>query len=156
MRGVGLIAGFSLLLVGCATPPAQPVSSMTPVASSTGASLPDPSRYATIPPALPPSSTGVGQGYEPARATSLPSSPSPAAYPMAPSSGAYTGNCLYPDDLDTAGRRCGARSAYSRPGGYEPTYQPSYSYSPSSSGSVGVRGYYRRDGTYVRPHSRRR
>lgn len=32
------------------------------------------------------------------------------------------------------------------------TYTPSYS---SGSGSVHVRGYYRKDGTYVRPHTRR-
>jgi hypothetical protein len=30
------------------------------------------------------------------------------------------------------------------------------SYAPSGSGSVYVRGYYRKDGTYVRPHTRRR
>lgn len=30
----------------------------------------------------------------------------------------YTGNCYFPDDLDSAGRRCGKRSAVSRPGGY--------------------------------------
>lgn len=35
--------------------------------------------------------------------------------------------------------------------GYTPTYAPA-----PSGGPVHVRGYYRRDGTYVRPHTRRR
>lgn len=30
----------------------------------------------------------------------------------------YPGNCQYPWQYDAAGHRCGARSAYSRPGGY--------------------------------------
>lgn len=33
---------------------------------------------------------------------------------------AYPGNCRCPEDTDRAGRNCGGRSAYSRPGGYEP------------------------------------
>ena len=32
----------------------------------------------------------------------------------------YPGSCPCPYNVDRAGRRCGARSAYSRPGGYEP------------------------------------
>jgi hypothetical protein len=32
----------------------------------------------------------------------------------------YPGNCPCPYNLDRAGRRCGARSAYSRAGGYSP------------------------------------
>lgn len=32
----------------------------------------------------------------------------------------YPGNCPCPDNLDRAGRRCGKRSAYSKPGGYAP------------------------------------
>lgn len=32
----------------------------------------------------------------------------------------YPGNCACPYDRDRAGRRCGGRSAYSRPGGYAP------------------------------------
>lgn len=105
----------------------------------------------------PPQPVAIAEpNYKPMYASSAPAPPSPTAYHSSPTSGAYTGNCLYPDDLDAAGRRCGARSAYSRPGGYEPTYQPSYSYTPTSTGSVQVRGYYRRDGTYVRSHSRRR
>ncbi|MDQ4088489.1 MAG: hypothetical protein M3177_10855 [Pseudomonadota bacterium] len=33
---------------------------------------------------------------------------------------AYPGNCPCPYNTDRAGRRCGARSAYSRPGGHAP------------------------------------
>lgn len=32
----------------------------------------------------------------------------------------YPGNCPCPYNTDRAGRRCGGRSAYSRPGGYAP------------------------------------
>lgn len=35
---------------------------------------------------------------------------------------------------------------------YRPTYTPSSS--KSSGGSVSVKGYYRKDGTYVKPHTR--
>ena len=99
----------------------------------------------------------------------------------------YSGNCPCPDNTDRAGRRCGGRSAWSRPGGasplcYEsdvtqsrveayrkknlkPTATPpkkttatrSVARTPSSSASSGrvyVRGYYRKDGTYVKPHYR--
>lgn len=37
---------------------------------------------------------------------------------------AYPGNCPCPYNTDRAGRRCGARSAYSRPGGYAPKCYP--------------------------------
>jgi hypothetical protein len=32
----------------------------------------------------------------------------------------YSGNCPCPYNLDRAGRKCGKRSAYSKPGGYSP------------------------------------
>lgn len=32
----------------------------------------------------------------------------------------YSGSCPCPDNVDRAGRRCGARSAYSKPGGASP------------------------------------
>ena len=38
---------------------------------------------------------------------------------------AYPGNCPCPYNTDRAGRRCGGRSAYSRPGGYAPRCYPS-------------------------------
>lgn len=37
----------------------------------------------------------------------------------------YPGNCPCPWNADRAGRRCGGRSAYSRPGGYSPICYPS-------------------------------
>jgi hypothetical protein len=36
----------------------------------------------------------------------------------------YSGNCPCPFNFDRAGRRCGARSAYSRPGGASPLCYP--------------------------------
>lgn len=39
---------------------------------------------------------------------------------IAESRSAYSGNCPCPYDTDRAGRRCGKRSAYSRPGGAAP------------------------------------
>lgn len=37
---------------------------------------------------------------------------------------AYSGSCPCPYSVDRAGRRCGARSAYSRPGGARPLCYP--------------------------------
>lgn len=37
----------------------------------------------------------------------------------------YPGNCPCPDNTMRNGRRCGARSAYNRPGGYSPKCYPS-------------------------------
>lgn len=39
---------------------------------------------------------------------------------IAQSREAYSGNCPCPYDIDRAGRSCGKRSAYSRPGGEAP------------------------------------
>ncbi|MGR9437942.1 hypothetical protein ACU8V1_23485 [Rhizobium leguminosarum] len=67
----------------------------------------------------------------------------------------YTGNCPTPESLDAAGHRCGARSATSRPGGYDGYSlwaKPSY----SGGGSVHVGGYFRKNGTYVHGYTRRR
>lgn len=36
----------------------------------------------------------------------------------------YPGNCPCPYSLDRAGRQCGKRSAYSKPGGYAPLCYP--------------------------------
>lgn len=38
---------------------------------------------------------------------------------------AYSGSCPCPYSVDRRGRRCGARSAYSRPGGAAPLCYPS-------------------------------
>lgn len=40
------------------------------------------------------------------------------------SASTYPGNCPCPDSRDSAGRRCGKRSAYSRPGGRAPLCYP--------------------------------
>lgn len=89
-------------------------------------------------------------GLDP-RSASIGSFPSTASSNLSRSNGVVnSGNCPTPDSLDSAGRRCGARSAASRPGGYTP-----YSSVLSSGGSTYVRGHYR-NGRYVRPHSRRR
>lgn len=37
---------------------------------------------------------------------------------------AYSGNCPCPYNTDRAGRSCGRRSAYSKPGGYSPLCYP--------------------------------
>jgi hypothetical protein len=37
----------------------------------------------------------------------------------------YSGNCPCPYNVDRAGRACGKRSAYSKPGGYAPLCYPS-------------------------------
>lgn len=44
---------------------------------------------------------------------------------MATSQANYSGSCPCPENRDRAGRRCGARSAYSRPGGRSPLCYPS-------------------------------
>lgn len=65
----------------------------------------------------------------------------------------YTGNCPTPESLDAAGRRCGARSAASRPGGYDG--YSSWAAPRYSGGSTYVRGHFR-NGHYVRGYYRRR
>lgn len=77
---------------------------------------------------------------------------SPISSYSSTSSRIYTGNCPTPDSYDAAGRRCGARSAASRVGGYSSygTWANSYK---SSGGSTYVSGHYR-GGKYVRPHYR--
>jgi hypothetical protein len=45
-------------------------------------------------------------------------------YLITESIGAYSGSCPCPYHVDRAGRRCGARSAYSRPGGRAPLRYP--------------------------------
>lgn len=77
--------------------------------------------------------------------------PSPGYASTSSSSSIYSGNCPTPDSYDAAGRRCGARSAASRPGGAGSWASSSY-----GGGSTYVRGYFRKNGTYVRGHTRRR
>ncbi len=58
------------------------------------------------------------------KATSGPDDTAIIRYVLAQSRASYSGNCACPDDRDRAGRRCGGRSAYSRPGGYSPLCYP--------------------------------
>jgi hypothetical protein len=66
----------------------------------------------------------------------------------------YTGNCPTPESIAADGKRCGRRSAASRPGGYD-GYGLWAANTYSGGGSTFVRGYYRKNGTYVRSHYRR-
>lgn len=105
----------------------------------------------------------VGFGSRAAEILSSPSTQAGLRYPAAPSSlsSTYgitqsalgvTGNCPTPDSIAADGKRCGARSAASRPGGFTGYgYTPYRSYSKSSY----VRGHFR-NGSYVRGHYRRR
>lgn len=100
-----------------------------------------------------------------ARSAHLPRASSPTRLPSAASASSpsrpspprvYSGNCPTPDSLDSAGRRCGARSAASRAGGDDG--YGSWSRTPSrisSGGTISVRGHFR-NGRWVRPHTRRR
>ncbi|WP_454850507.1 hypothetical protein [Rhizobium binxianense] len=96
---------------------------------------------------------GGYDGYSSVAAPSI--NPATTVY-SAPSVRTYTGNCPTPESLDAAGHRCGARSAASRAGGYDGYGSWANTPSYSSGGTVNVRGYYRKDGTYVRGYTRRR
>jgi hypothetical protein len=200
-----LSAGFGLLVAllfsGCTTAqpdyqttapaptvqsaiPATPVVN-PPVQSQTASANDTIEESPVIAPSWPaPSQPNLSS--QPAQPDYLASTPPDAAtQPQAPvPNTGYAGNCACPNDLDARGRRCGARSAYSRAGGSSPTcngkaalaYQtqspsvetPSYVPSPPASGygaissTTGlprthyVRGYYRKNGTYVRPYYRSR
>lgn len=68
----------------------------------------------------------------------------------------YTGNCPTADSIAADGKRCGRRSAEYRAGGYD-GYGSWASAAPRyTGGSTYVRGYFRKNGTYVRGHTRRR
>jgi hypothetical protein len=67
-----------------------------------------------------------------------------------PNSTEASGNCNYSWQTDSAGRRCGERAAS------EKKNENSSESSFSSGGRVRVGGYYRKNGTYVRPHYRKR
>jgi hypothetical protein len=73
-----------------------------------------------------------------------------------------SGTCNYTWEFDSASNRCGERAASERPnlsaGSAVRSHSApirSYSIPTSSYGSTHVRGYFRRDGTYVRSHFRR-
>lgn len=97
------------------TPPA--VASTPPTVASTPSPEPAP---APAPPVTPP----------------LPAPPEPEPPPQGPSDdeirrllvrqsiASYSGSCPCPYNTDRGGRRCGGRSAYSRPGGASPLCYP--------------------------------
>jgi hypothetical protein len=84
--------------------------------------------------------------------TARPTPPSvPDRGPPAPTARAATATCSY---ITASGEPC--RNPVSG-GGFCHLHRapdPAPSYSPSTGGTVHVRGYYRKDGTYVRPHTR--
>lgn len=79
-------------------------------------------------------------------------SPPATSHSSTSSSRVYTGNCPTPDSYDAAGRRCGARSAASRPGGYDG--YGSWSSGRSYGGTTYVRGHMR-NGRWVSGYTRR-
>lgn len=95
--------------------------------------------------ASPPSYSAIGAASFPAR---------PSSGTVSTSSRVYTGNCPTPDSYDAAGKRCGARSASSRAGGYSGYGSYSTSRRPSYGGTTYVRGHYR-SGRWVSGHTRR-
>lgn len=66
----------------------------------------------------------------------------------------YTGNCPTPESIDAAGRRCGGRSAASRPGGYDGYGSWASSPGRSYGGTTYVRGHMR-NGKWVNGYTRR-
>lgn len=72
----------------------------------------------------PPNTSVVAQPKAAPKAASIPDDNAIIRYVLAESRARYRGNCACPDDRDRAGRRCGGRSAYSRPGGYAPLCYP--------------------------------
>ena len=189
-RRLTLTCAVIVLLAGCAsrlpdvgTQYIPPVSAATsaPVYSAPSSYVPAPSD----PIQQSPLSTPPLEATTTAQTPELPPAPQQAptpdfAYgaPGTDAAMAYSGPCACPNDLDSAGRRCGRRSAYSRPGGASPActsdgyrvavQAPSYATGGYATGygaissvtglprTSYVHGYYRKNGTYVRPYYRSR
>jgi len=101
MRRIGLV--FCLFLAAC---------------SQSGATVPAASTSKIAPqPAAPAIASAPKRATAPAATTT---DREIARLLVARSIEAYPGSCPCPENLDRAGRRCGKRSAYSRPGGYAP------------------------------------
>lgn len=129
------LIGFVLLVAGCATasePPVQQAVAPKPTwetrSEQTGSvqssSMEAPARV-TVPAqhvAPVPPTTASPSKVEP-KATSG-TDDAIIQYVLSASRARYPGNCACPDDRDRAGKRCGGRSAYSRPGGYAPLCYP--------------------------------
>jgi hypothetical protein len=144
---VGRIAAFLVgmaVFVSVAPPPTQPPQAIQPApiqSAQAPSPLPSPSIVAS--PSITPSPSISPSPLEPSVSpspleqrpvvkqtlTSEPSStpspkaqdsPAPAVNPDAPVRDPASGSCDCPYDTDKRGRSCGARSAYSRPGGSSP------------------------------------
>jgi hypothetical protein len=127
------VAWLAFLLVGCETkptptPPQAAIVYPTPppVASAAHESV----EVTPLPPTpVPPVSVPSATSYEPGpirppvrqeeQKRQLPDFEIARLIVQA-SRGGYSGSCACPDNVDRAGRRCGDRSAYSRPGGRAP------------------------------------
>jgi len=122
MRWSWLLIG--LLSAGCSQPRPEAVLPVSPpsIAVQTAIS-PRTHEVSSQAPARPPAATTeptVGQERVTPAAASAPSDREIARILMTSSRTSYAGSCPCPDDYDRAGRRCGGRSAYSRPGGFAP------------------------------------
>lgn len=143
-------AAIALLCAACAPIDAPPTANNSPRSvTSTPANtlaLKNPTNPNSVPGA------GVTSTSAITTASSYEVVPTPNKGHNSTTTSADSLTCRYPDDIDSAGRRCGARAASVRPGGA----LGGIGYSGYSGGSTYVRGYYRKDGTYVRGHTRRR
>lgn len=141
-----LLTSMCLLLAGCATGAAPPapqavIAQPAQVAGVDQDAVVMPPVVIEKPAAALPAPARVDPAWQPLPDTTRPAKPTPATgatpekvaapdntavirYVLAQSRAGYSGNCACPDDRDRAGRRCGARSAYSKAGGYAPLCYP--------------------------------
>lgn len=128
------VTAVVVFLAGCATasePPVQQAIVPEPVQWTTYSVEPSPSvgerpkrsigdQGAAVP------ATESSNAVRPnsANSQSIPDDNAIIRHVLAESRARYQGNCACPDDRDRAGRRCGGRSAYSRPRGYSPLCYP--------------------------------
>jgi hypothetical protein len=129
------IAVYSLLVAGCASDQAPPPAPITeqPRSERQALSPPPGEVRGAIPQAPVRESPRVDRFERPAPpppvATAKPSTTLTDAQIVSliiqESQEGYPGNCPCPENTDRAGRRCGGRSAYVRPGGRAPLCYPS-------------------------------
>jgi hypothetical protein len=131
-----LIAPLSLCLAGCApeakapatVPPMQQKMSTGSILNTAPQTPTEPGPPASIAPKhqaapAPAPSLTPKREIQQVRPTELPDAAIVALIIKA-SLGSYPGNCPCPYNSDRAGRSCGRRSAYSRPGGRSPLCYP--------------------------------